>query len=113
MAPPWGCDWSGSTLSGRAPASTVVTTGQCTAQNPQYPLTARLASTLIVPIDRDASIPAPARVVVESRCGASWRRDWVRVLPPPPPRRSSQSGHELLDQRVDLCPESRWAGSGV
>src|SRR5438445_10326289 len=28
-------------LSGRAPASTVVTTGQCTAQNPQYPLTAR------------------------------------------------------------------------
>src|SRR6266850_3321621 len=88
MAPPWGCDRSGSTLRGRAPASTLVTTGQCTAQNPQYPLTARLASPLIVPIDRDASIPAPARVVVECRVVS--------------PRRSSQSGHELLDQCVDL-----------
>src|SRR5437773_6927816 len=88
MAPPWGCDRSGSTRRGCAAASTVVTTGQCTAQNPQYPLTARLASTLVVPIDCDASIPASARVVVE-----------CRVVPP---RRSSQSGHELLDQCVDL-----------
>src|SRR5262252_7550864 len=51
MAPPWGCDRSGSICSGRAPASTVVTTGQCTAQKPQYPLTARLAFTVIVAID--------------------------------------------------------------
>src|SRR5262249_33830273 len=50
---------SGSTLSGREPASTVVTTGQCTAQNPQYPATVRLVSALMAPNDRDVSIPAP------------------------------------------------------
>src|SRR5262249_42531318 len=93
MAPPCGWERSGSTLRGREPASTVVTTGQCTAQNPQYPVTVRLVSALIAlvkvraagrrgagappaeallhVIDRVVSIPAPGSLLFRSSVSRS------------------------------------------
>src|SRR5712691_7020605 len=99
IAPPYGCARSGSTEITRGP-SAVVTTGQCTAQNPQYPVTFRIASPVLAGVIAGLSVtrvyrrPLPYSTRVTSLAGVvtsglgqgayfmslPWVRDAVRRL---------------------------------